>query len=155
MKRMTRRNKDSQDLAAYTEFLKSLELSLIGLTETSAKVDRDKYLSEENHAISMAWAGEPLASGRHHFDVRAELTVKVSKPKSQTHFLELKVAYLLHVHCVKDFPAEYVARFCNAELRLMIWPYFREYLTSMCGRMHIPPAFLPLALREPRSSRES
>jgi preprotein translocase subunit SecB len=145
---MTRREKDPQDLVGYTGFLKSLELSLIGLTETSVKVDRDEYLNEENHAISMAWGSKPLKSGREYFDVRVELTVKVSKPKAQKHFLELKVAYLLHVHCIKDFPAEHVDRFCNAEVRLMIWPYFREYVTSMCGRIHIPPVFLPLAARD-------
>jgi preprotein translocase subunit SecB len=145
---LTRKKKDSQELAGYTEFLQSLELLLIGLSETSAKVDRDRYLGEENHSISIWWAGKPLKRGRNHFDVRAELTVKVSKPKSRAAFLELKTAYLLHIHCMKDCPAGYVDRFCNVEVRLMIWPYFREYVTSMCGRMHIPPVFLPLATKE-------
>ena len=145
---MTRKKKDTQTPAGYTEFLQSLDLSLIGLSETSVKVDRNKYLDEENHSISIWWGGKPLKCGRNHFDVRAELTVKVSKPKAQTPFLELKAAYLLHIHCMKDCPAEYVDRFCNSEVKLMIWPYFREYVTSMCGRIHIPPVFLPLAARE-------
>ena len=33
----------------------------------------------------------------------------------------------------KDFPNEYGARFCNVEVRLMLWPYFREFVTGMCG----------------------
>src|SRR5579863_7082571 len=99
MKHMTKKN--SQELEGYTEFLQSLELSLIGLSETSAKVDRDRYLEEENHSISIRWGGKPLKTGGNHFDVRAELTVKVSKPKAQTPFLELKAAYILHIHCMK------------------------------------------------------
>ncbi|HEY7097557.1 MAG TPA: protein-export chaperone SecB [Terriglobales bacterium] len=145
---MTRKKKGSQELPGYTEFLQSLELSLIGLTQSNAKVDRARYLSEENHSISISWGGKALESGLDHFDVRAELTVKVSKPKTQTYFLELKAVFLLHIHCMKDSPAEYVDRFCNAEVRLMMWPYFREYVTSMCGRMHIPPVFLPLAAKD-------
>lgn len=148
MKRTIRKEKNAQKLSGYTEFLKSMELSLIALTDTNAKVDRDKYLDEQNHAISMEWSSKPLKSGRDHFDVRAELKVKVSKPKVKTPFLELEAAYTLHVHCAKGFPAELVERFCNAEVRLMVWPYFREYVTSMCGRMHIPPVFLPLAARD-------
>lgn len=148
MKRTARKEKTAQELVGYTEFLQSMELSLIALTETTLKVDRDKYFDEKNHAISMEWGCKPLKSGRDNFDVRAELTVKVSRPKAQAPFLELEAAYTLHVHCAKDFPAELVERFCNAEVRLMVWPYFREYVTSMCGRMHIPPVFLPLAARD-------
>jgi preprotein translocase subunit SecB len=148
MKRTARKEKTTQDLTGYTRFLKSMELSLIALAETNAKIDRDKYFAEQNHSISMEWGSKPLESEQDNFDVRAELKVKVSRPKAQTPFLELEAAYVLHVHCAKDFSAEYVERFCSAEVRLMVWPYFREYVTSMCGRMHIPPLFLPLAARD-------
>jgi preprotein translocase subunit SecB len=147
MTRKNPKNKAGQNLAGYTDFIKSLNLSVIALSESSAKVDRGKYLNEENHAISIGWKSRPATSGDDYFDVLAELTVKVSKPKSQVHFLEIKASYLLHVHCMKDFPKEHVARFCDVEMRLMIWPYFREFVTGMCGRMHIPPVFLPLATR--------
>jgi preprotein translocase subunit SecB len=142
---MTRKSKTSKPLADYREFLTSLNLSLIALTEANVKGDRDKYLNEPNHDISMAWKGKAIASGRGHFDVLADLMVTVSKPKSKACFLELTVTYKLHIHCAKEFPPEYLRRFCDSEVRLMVWPYFREYVTSTCGRMHIPPVFLPLA----------
>jgi preprotein translocase subunit SecB len=142
---MTRKSKASLKVADYTEFLKSLKLSVIALSDATVKGDRDKYLQAPNHVISMGWKSRPVASGQDHFDVLADLTVSVSKPKSQAHFLELAVTYQLHIHCAKKFPAEYLDRFCDSEVRLMVWPYFREYVTSTCGRMHIPPVFLPLA----------
>jgi preprotein translocase subunit SecB len=142
---MTRRSKAPQKLADYTEFLKSLDLSVIALSEATVKGDREGYLEAPNHVISMRWMGKSVKSGPSHFDVLADLTVSVSKPKSKVHFLDLAVTYRLHIHCAKAFPPEYVDRFCNSEVRLMVWPYFREYVTSICGRMHIPPVFLPLA----------
>lgn len=142
---MTHKGKVSKRISDYTDFLRSLELSTIALSEAAIKGDREKYLHEPNHSISMGWTSKPIISGRQHFDVVAELMVNVSKPKSQSHFLELKAKYLLHIHCAKEFPPEYVNRFCDSEVRLMVWPYFREYVTSTCGRMHIPPVFLPLA----------
>jgi len=148
MTRTQRKKQAVESIAGYTDFIKSLNLSVIALTESNVKVDRDAYLNEENHAISIGWKAKPVVpAGRDYFDVIAELTVKVAKPKSQTAFLELKATYALHVHCMKDFPKEYGARFCNVEVRLMLWPYFREFVTGMCGRMHIPPVFLPLATR--------
>jgi preprotein translocase subunit SecB len=142
---MKRKNRSSQKPADYTEFLKSLELSVIALDKANVKGDRDKYLEASNHFISMGWKSKPVKSGPDHFDVIADLTVTVSKPKSAENFLELTVTFRLHVHCAKTFPSEYVDRFCDSEVRLLVWPYFREYVTSICGRMHIPPVFLPLA----------
>ena len=148
MTRKNRKSKTTNNLAEYPDFIKSLNLSLIALTSTNAKVDRDAYLSEENHAISIGWRSRAVATpGRDYFNVTADLMVKASKPKSPESFLELKASYALHVHCMKDVPREYITRFCNVEVRLMIWPYFREFVTGMCGRMHIPPVFLPLATR--------
>lgn len=142
---MTQKSKTSKSLADYTEFLKSMEPLVIALSETTVKGDRNKYLQAPSHAITMNWRSRSVKSAPGRFDVFADLTLNVSKPKSQAHFLELTVTYYLHIHCLKNFPSEYVDRFCNSEVRLIVWPYFREYVTNVCGRMHIPPVFLPLA----------
>jgi Preprotein translocase subunit SecB len=150
---MTTRNpkttakKTSRELADYTEFLKSLDLSGIALAESKVTGDRTKYLDVPDHEISMGWRCKPFAVGKSRFDVRADLTVAVSKPKSDIHFFDLTASYVLHIHAGVAFPYEHVERFCSSEVRLIIWPYFREYVASVCSRMHIPPVILPLANR--------
>jgi preprotein translocase subunit SecB len=142
---MTRKAKPSKLLTDYAQFLTSLEPSVIALRESTVKGDRDKYLEAQNHAITIGWKSRSVTLGPEHFDVFADLNLTVSKPKSHGDFLELSATYYLHIHCRKRFPPEYVDRFCNSEIRLIVWPYFREYVTNVCGRMHIPPVFLPLA----------
>jgi hypothetical protein len=64
--------------------------------------------------------------------------------KSKVHIVSIAATYDLHFHA-KVKPKPLVDKFCNSDLRLIVWPYFREYVTDVSARMYIPPVILPLA----------
>jgi preprotein translocase subunit SecB len=85
-----------------------------------------------------------LALGEYYFDVRAKLEVTVTGRKTKAHLVEIVASFDVHFHS-EELPKQLVERFCNSEARLIVWPYFREYVSDVSSRMYIPPVILPLS----------
>lgn len=141
---MTRRKNARTVQQPYTEFLRSLDLIWISLVNTQFSGDRQQYFEHKDHQLAVSWKSEAIEFGEDFFEVRADIAVKLSAPKSTRGFFDLTATYMLHIHAPSPVDREYVARFAESELRLVIWPYIREYVSSVSGRMHVPPVLLPL-----------
>lgn len=132
------------DQSSYTEFLRSLEPFFISLTDSTFHGDREQYFENEKHELDVDWKTRLTKKWEESFDVRADVTIKIFAPDTKKEFFKLMASYLMHVHTAAPINAEHLKRFTEAEVRLIIWPYVREYATSIFGRMHVPPAILPV-----------
>ena len=128
----------------YTAFIASLQLHTVNLKEASCNIDRDQFWSEEDKDISYKFTSEPVTIEGDRFDARTTLDVTMTTEKSKKHVLKISASFDLHLHA-KEAPKEYVTNFCKGEIRLIVWPYFREFVMDISGRMYIPPIILPLS----------
>jgi preprotein translocase subunit SecB len=141
---MTRKKTVPAQQKSYIDFLRGLKPVRISLVESHFSSNREQYLKEKVHQLSVLWKSETAESDGECLEVRAHVAVKVSAPKSSRVFFDLTATYLLHLHTPLPRRREHVARFSDSEARLMIWPYVREYVSGISGRMHVPPIVLPL-----------
>lgn len=131
----------------YKLFLKSLGLHVIYLKETSCAIDRETYWKHRERNLSYKMTAESEDIGEDYFDVSAKLEVTVTGGKPKVHQIRISATFALHFHA-KDAPKPLVDRFCGSDLRLIVWPYFREYVSDVSSRMYIPPVILPLSNEE-------
>jgi len=133
----------------YTQFLKSIEPITISLINSRFRVDRDQYFTEKQKKLSINWSCVPKETGDDYFEANAEVVVRLGsliggkfKPS-----VEINATFEMHLHASKPIDPALVKRFADGEVKIMIWPYFREYVSSVSGRMHIPPLLLPFGTR--------
>lgn len=140
------RTKKAIEILAYTEFLRSLELIGIALIESHCRIMRDEFFEIKEQTLSVVSGARPEEVGKNYFEATAKLTLSVSSKLSKSHepLLEITAEYRLHIHTTVQAKKEFLERFTQNEIRVIVLPYFREYLSSICGRMHIPPIMLPL-----------
>jgi preprotein translocase subunit SecB len=134
--------------SGYAAFIASLHLYSIGLAESSCSIDRDEYWGkDEEKSVSYKMMSKPLALQEKTFDARSSLTLTITGEKSKAAIVKIVVTFELHFHA-SPITKELVDKFCESEIRLIVWPYFREYVSNTIGRMHIPPVILPLSDKE-------
>jgi preprotein translocase subunit SecB len=113
------------------------------LIDSTFHGDRDQYFEHSKHELDVDWTTQLAAQQEESFDVRANVRIRISAPKAKD-FFTLTASYLLHVHAPAPLDPKHIKRFSVSEVRLIVWPYVREYATSVFGRMHVPPAILPV-----------
>ena len=128
----------------YEAFIASLKLQIINLKETACDIDREAYWKHKEKNISYKLTAEAIDTGEGYFDVRAKLEAAMTGGKSKAHLIKIAATYDLHFHA-KPIPKVFLDRFCHSDVRLIVWPYFREYVSDVSARMYIPPMILPLS----------
>ncbi len=142
--RTTKRESRTESHAtSYEEFFRSLSLLGLAVAEAQYRVDRGAYFEKEDQQQTIKFSAEQSDLGKKHFDVSATLKLTSGGEKDET-VLSIAVTYLMHLHTKEPILEEHVKRFTSKEVRLIIWPYLREFVTSACAKMYIPPIFLPL-----------
>jgi preprotein translocase subunit SecB len=142
---MTRTKRPAkQGTLDYVTFLQSLNVSWIALVESKLSVDRDRLLKDESPNVAILWKGEATMVEKTHFEAKASFIVRVDESKGKKELAHFEGDFLIHIHSSHDIRKAHVERFTNSEVRLVIWPYVREYVSTTCNRMFIPPIFLPL-----------
>ena len=134
--------------AEYAAFLASLQLFSVALVRSTSRVNRDEYLKDEETDVNFKISSQSLQIAKASFDVCSTLRLKISSSKSHKIQLWLTAAFELHFHGPSPLDPKFIKQFCESEIRLIVWPYFREYVSNMTGRMHIPPYILPLTGHE-------
>lgn len=134
--------------ADYAQFLKSIEPVGIVVIASQFRVDRDRCFQQKPAYLSVSWGCEPREVGGSYFEADAELTVKLSVQKASEALAEIRVTFRMHIHTAKNPRKSCVDRFLGSEVRILVWPYFREYVTNVCGRMGIPLIVLPVGTKE-------
>lgn len=140
--------KETAKAEDYQTFISSLQPYMIGLAESSCEINRkDYWAKEEGKNVSFKLTSKPTSVDKKHFDSRSTLALTMTGEKSKATVVKINATFDLHFHA-NSINKEFVDKFCESDIRLIVWPYFREYVTSTIARMHVPPIFLPMSSKE-------
>lgn len=138
----------------YKEFLRRLDLVGIGLRSTSCEIDRRAYFklqreaTEKDKAIkTIEFEAAPKTITDDHFDIHAKFSLQIEEPKTENKPLIISCEFQTHFHGTTPINKEYVERFADSEFGLIVWPYFRQFVSDTTGRMSIPPIHVPLVIQ--------
>jgi preprotein translocase subunit SecB len=81
-----------------------------------------------------------------YFDVSATVNVAVRDKKDESTALSIECTYEGHFHGVPPVQRDLAERFVKSQLRVVLWPYVRQFVSDTTARMSIGPVFLPFYL---------
>jgi preprotein translocase subunit SecB len=68
------------------------------------------------------------------------------KKSSSPPAIAVECTYVAHFHCDGcEVTREFAERFTQSELRLVVWPYFRQFVNDATARMAIQPIVIPFS----------
>jgi preprotein translocase subunit SecB len=137
----------------YDKFLESIEPFSVSLNSCSASIDRyrnwqarRKKLRPISHISAdyeVEWVGEKA------FDIIGKMAVTTEHPETNERILHIECAFETHFHRgAALIHKDYVSRFAQGELRVFIWPYFRQFIADITSKMGIAPIMIPITVRE-------
>jgi hypothetical protein len=134
--------------SGYEKFLRSVEPVGLGLSSSLSRLDREvlirirKQRGGATRSISTEYKLTDAADG--YFDATGKFVLTVTDGKQSSPALVIECKYESHFHCHAPVNKEFAERFTTSELRLVLWPYFRELVHDLCGKMGIPPLTIPI-----------
>jgi hypothetical protein len=134
----------------YEAFLRAVRPTAISLQECTVSADRVKYREhiEGGQAVGTLSSEYTLAAAtKEAFTVLARLTFQVAAGKRSPDSAPLQIAVAFEGQFVgsQEIPKRFAQRFATGEARLVFWPYFREFITSMTARIGITPLVMPFS----------
>lgn len=141
---MSNHKQDPARIDAYTDFVKSLELFTIALTSSKFRVNRYEFFKQRDADLVVGVSCKANKIRRDHFDLQAELLLQLRRKRARP-ILELSATYHLHFHAAPPLDPKLARRFADSDARLVLWPYFREYVNNVSARMYVPPLLLPIS----------
>jgi hypothetical protein len=133
----------------YEQFLQTVQPIGLGLAKASLQLDRRAYVKakeQKNGATRVISTEYKLLNAEEgHFDATGSFSLTVTGGKSSGPALTIECIYEAHFHCKAPVDRDLAERFTTSELRLVLWPYFREMVTNYCGKMCISPITIPLS----------
>ena len=134
----------------YESFLKGLGSVSLGLETCSARLERTAYWNlrkRRKESVRVLRAEYKLEHvDKEYFDVSAEFTLNVRDSKTSGDVLNISCIFSGHIHGTAPIDAELARRFTDSDLRIVVLPYFRHFISDITARMTIPPLFVPFAL---------
>jgi preprotein translocase subunit SecB len=129
--------------------LGTIKLVGLALGACSAKLDRGLYVAPDRAEKSLRTisADYKLTDVRKdYFDVSARFRLTVEHKTEPLTALTIECEFAGHFHCGdSELSHELADRFTQSELRIILWPYFREFVNDITAKMSIPPILIPLA----------
>jgi|SRR5271155_5378087 len=148
MTKMQRKNSEKPAKPSYENFLRSVRLVAIGLRDCSCNLDREHYyqISKGRDGLTRINADYKVTrTGDGHFDAFGTFTVAIEDQKRKREVLTAACSLEAHFHADFDRESKFPDRFATGELRLILWPYFRELVSNLTARMAIRPVVVPLS----------
>src|SRR5580704_2135868 len=131
----------------YLEFLKALEVESIYLSECSAKFN-PKGMNTSAKQIPVNGAtrfGDPEIT-KHGFVVLATTKVRIGTNRdNQALIADLKATFTLefNLHAPEEHLVA-IKAFAKTNIKVIVWPYFREFVSNLTSRAAIPPFNMPI-----------
>jgi hypothetical protein len=149
------------EAADYMEFLSTVQLVGMGLKSSSASIDRMVFFDLVEEKKPVRHLSEEYAStdvGKDYFNLEGRYKIAVAD-EARTGLL-IQFVFEVHMHAKGPVDPQMAKRFANSDLRFILLPYARQFVTDITGQMQIPPVVLPLATaagraRLPKTRKES
>ena len=130
----------------YIRFLKNLEVEEIFLSETRASIDRARFTptSKQVRVYGQSRFGKPIISNAI-FTVPATMEVLIGAPNAKEALGRIEVTYVLRFSVgSEELNTEHVNQFTRSTIKIVIWPFFREFIHNMTARFGIPHVNVPI-----------
>ena len=130
----------------YSEFLSGLKLIGLGLKSSAATLDRQKFwkLTQEQEKSRRRVSETYKVTGVGEKFFEAEVRYEVCLGEADAVGLRISCTFEVHMHARPPIDKAMVERFSNSDLRFILLPYARHFISDMTGEMQIPPVVLPL-----------
>ena len=136
----------------YETFLGHVELIYLSLTNAVLEFNptaydqvRTRKANSLKQAISATYKLERYEKDV--FDSTANYRLIVEDEKTALKPVIIECSFLGHFHA-NSADKDLAEKFTNSVFRLMVWPYFRQFVNDMAGRMSLPPVVVPLLVRD-------
>jgi hypothetical protein len=133
--------------SGYLDFVRTVHLNGVGLDSATLKVERSLLSlssgSSENPHAEVSGRQEAFDITSESFSVRGDYKVAISGVEGKevvTIYCTYSASFSLDAGARKSE----VERFASNEVRLVFWPYLRQFVSDTTARMSIPPLVLPL-----------
>ena len=129
----------------YTVFLAKLKLVGLGLKSSEAYLDRQKFWKladkgkQSTQRVSETYTVTEV--GERYFEAEGRFDVTLGSGEATG--LRLSCTFEVHMHATTITKAM-AERFAESDLRFVLLPYARHFISDMTGEMAIPPLVLPL-----------
>ncbi len=128
----------------YRKILEGLELIDIVLSSIKAEIKHD--MLSEGMKISIKDSAEYELTENDEFVVKDRYVLTAKNTKNKT-ALKIEAVYVLVFETKLKITDDFFEIYKETSLPLNVWPFFRELVNSITGRMNIPPLTLPLLKR--------
>lgn len=139
---VTRKKKDT-----YFEFVSHLEPVALGLRSSRTDLDRSAFArmrrrkNAEAKEVKAEFALECVE--KCYFDACARFSLRILDRKAHVTPLTIECTFETHIHGKEPINRKFAEQFTNSGLRFLVWPYFREFVNAMAGKMSLTSVFLP------------
>jgi len=137
------------DEEAYDSFLLKVELINIGLVSSSSKFVPADYVKARSrkgsvlkNSISATYTVEGL--DENYFNAVGKFKLVMEDEKKLLLPVSIECSFLAHFHVESDLTKEFAERFTTTEFRVILWPYFRQFVDDLSARMDIARISVPL-----------
>lgn len=133
----------------YLLFLSSLRLVGLGLKSSSTSINRTLFFElleaeQPNKPLrSLSEAYKATNVGKDFFDAEGLYSISIADGEKVA--LRIECAFSVHMHAPSPVDAEMAERFSKSDLRFVLLPFARQFVSSISSQMEIPPLVLPLA----------
>lgn len=134
----------------YEAFIRNLQLIALGLNSCSSHLDRTAFFEalRKETKLRRRFTEDYRVSGcgEKYFDCEGKFSVTISEQDSKATKPLLTIECVFEVHMHGDPPVDkrFAERFATSELRFLLLPFARQFVSNTTANMHIPPVVLPL-----------
>ena len=130
------------------EFLADLRIFTISLKSSNTELDRTAYESlmvkKSKDAIVNTRSNYQLAAVHEDtFDATADFKLTLDRRGAKGSVLSIECAYHIQIGSTPPIHKDLAETFTHSMLELLVWPYFREFVSDITGRMSIEPITIP------------
>jgi preprotein translocase subunit SecB len=132
----------------YDTFFRSVRLIAMGLNGSIASVERGEYIrlrrEKDGGQVKLSSQYHLDEVGPDYFEVKGNFKFSAQNPKSRKAVLEIVAEYGAHFHAKPPIDRELAEQFTHSDLRIILWPFFRQHVFDITGKMAVAPVTLPL-----------
>lgn len=145
----------------YEVFLRAIRPISIALRQCDAVVNREQYLKLlEGRGgfgnVSSKYALGSLLDRTFTVTARMAFEVPAREGSRRDPRLRIDVVFDATFQSQQRISRRFARKYADAEARIVFWPYFREFISSMTARMSISPLLMPFSIdTEAQTSGES
>jgi preprotein translocase subunit SecB len=147
-----KRTRTTRKNGGYEAFIRGLSLIAMGLDDCSVHLDRYPYydLLEKKGQVRRISAEYKLERAqKDYFDARAVFRLEITDKEASRSPLSIQCSFRAHFHARQtQADRSFAERFVATEFRVVIWPYFRQFISDTTARMTISPIVIPFSSSE-------